>query len=263
MKKYFVCLLSLFAWIGISHPGAAYADSTISCPSGTYDMLDWMTMDSDLRSQYHLDTYSDPNVYTTSKIYTTLLSDKFYWVKDVQSGLGYPWDINLYDGSYIYQWITEQVWTDAHTYKKFTNNTNAPFAKRCWQAGFPGPDPIKISNSSFDIHTSCSSYTTKNLGSVIIDLWGTPANQNYGGDPPFQDITVLAVSYRYNCNSNYSTCSDKEEFDVNSRYGLVRWTHYTWTGSSWQIAKNSKGLLEQTTFNKLVSGNVSPYFPCF
>ena len=28
--------------------GLAHAESTISCPSGTYDMLDWMTLDSDL-----------------------------------------------------------------------------------------------------------------------------------------------------------------------------------------------------------------------
>ena len=41
----------------------AIAESTIACPAGTYDMLDWMTMDADLRSTYHLEGTSNP-LYT-------------------------------------------------------------------------------------------------------------------------------------------------------------------------------------------------------
>ena len=74
----------------------ARAETTIPCPAGTYDMLDWMTLDSDLRATYHLEGTSNP-------LYTVMYSDKFYWVK---GGLGYPWDIQLYDGKYIYLWIT-------------------------------------------------------------------------------------------------------------------------------------------------------------
>ena len=60
-------------------------------------MLDWMTMDSDLRSTYHMQGTSNP-------IYTVMESGKFYWVK---GALGYPWDVQLYDNNYIYLWITE------------------------------------------------------------------------------------------------------------------------------------------------------------
>jgi hypothetical protein len=60
-------------------------------------MLDWMTLDSDLRSTYHLEGTSNP-------LYTSVEAGKFYWVK---GGLGYPWDIQLYDSNYIYLWITE------------------------------------------------------------------------------------------------------------------------------------------------------------
>src|SRR2546422_3528440 len=58
----------------------AHAESTISCPSGTHDMLDWMTMDSDLRSSKHLTGSANP-------LYTSIKSGKFYWTK---GGTGYP-----------------------------------------------------------------------------------------------------------------------------------------------------------------------------
>jgi hypothetical protein len=48
----------------------AKAESTTTCPAGTYDMLDWMTMDSDLRASYHMEGTSNP-------LYTIMESDKF------------------------------------------------------------------------------------------------------------------------------------------------------------------------------------------
>jgi len=80
-------------------------------------MLDWMTLDSNLRTTYHMEGTSNP-------LYTNMLSGKFYWIK---GGLGYPWDVQLYDSKYVYLWITELSWTVPQSYKKFTNNTNLPF----------------------------------------------------------------------------------------------------------------------------------------
>jgi hypothetical protein len=76
---------------------AAQAESTISCPSGTYDMLDWMTLDSNLRGNSHMAGSANP-------LYTNMGSGKFYWTKGAN---GTPWDIQLYDSKYIYLWITE------------------------------------------------------------------------------------------------------------------------------------------------------------
>ena len=47
---YAALLLTLAALISavLVSPTPAAAESTISCPAGTYDMLDWMTLDSDL-----------------------------------------------------------------------------------------------------------------------------------------------------------------------------------------------------------------------
>src|SRR5215510_8277213 len=90
----------------------ASAEATISCSSGEYDMLDWMTLDSDLRSKDHLSGTANP-------LYTTMESTKFYWTK---GGSGSPWDIQLYDDKYIYLWVTEYSWSDPESYKKFTYN---------------------------------------------------------------------------------------------------------------------------------------------
>src|SRR5437879_10270604 len=38
----------------LGSPARAVAESTIACPPGTYDMLDWMTLDSNLRTTYHM-----------------------------------------------------------------------------------------------------------------------------------------------------------------------------------------------------------------
>jgi len=39
----------------LGSPTPSVAESTITCPPGTYDMLDWMTLDSNLRATYHME----------------------------------------------------------------------------------------------------------------------------------------------------------------------------------------------------------------
>jgi len=121
-------MIATLVLVCLGYPTRSAAQSTITCPSGTYDMLDWMTLDSSLRSTYHLEGTSNP-------LYTVMQPGKFYWVK---GGGGYPWDIQLYDSKYIYLWITELSWTVPQSYKKFTNNTNLPLVPRCAIAGTPG-----------------------------------------------------------------------------------------------------------------------------
>jgi hypothetical protein len=169
--------LSMFAAsliIAALSPEIAQAETTISCPTGTYDMLDRMTMDSDLRSTYHMEGTSNP-------IYTVMESGKFYWVK---GALGYPWDIQLYDNNYIYLWITELSYSVPQSYKKFTNNTNLPLVRRCATAGSPG-STIKVSNTNYDLHTNCSNTCSVTLGlqTSINEVWG-PYNYSFGGSLP-------------------------------------------------------------------------------
>ena len=228
---------------------SASAESTISCPPGMYDMLDWMTLDSSLRSTYHLEGTSNP-------LYTILTpgSGKLYWVK---GGLGYPWDIQLYDSKYIYLWITEMSWTVPQSYKKFTNNTNLPLVPRCATAGTPG-STIKVSNTNYDLHTNCSQSCSVTLGlqTSINQLWG-PYTYSFGGSLP-ANLKTLMISYRYNCDTNYANCGDKEEYYLSQKYGLVQWVHYIRIPATGAYAQ-----LQKTIFNKLVVGVVTPDFPCF
>ena len=247
--RYAVSLLTLAALIlaVVALPTPAAAESTINCPAGTYDMLDWMTMDSDLRSTYHMEGTSNP-------LYTVVESDKFYWVK---GGLGYPWDIQLYDSKYVYLWITELSYTVPESYKKFTNNTNVPLVPRCAVAGMPG-STIKVPNTNYDLHTNCSQTCSVTLGlqNGVNEVWG-PYTYSFGGDLP-SNLKTLVISYRYNCDTKYQNCGDKEEFYVTQRYGLVLWVHYVRIPSSGVYAQ-----LQMTVYNKLVVGVVTPDFPCF
>ena len=221
----------------------AHAESTMSCPSGTYDMLDWMTMDSSMRSSSHLSGSANP-------LYTTVYKDKFYWTK---GGNGSPWDIQLYDSKYIYLWITEYAWSNPSSYKKSTNNTNMPLTARCSKGGFPG-STIYVSNTNYDIHTDCTHYTTHGLKKGVNQVWG-PYNLSFGGSLP-NNMPTLVVSYRYNCNTSYGSCGDKEEYYLSQKYGLVQWVHYTLINGSYQQQQKS-------VFNKLSAGATFPRFQCF
>jgi hypothetical protein len=242
-----VYLLVLAAWAlaTLVMPTQARGEKTISCPPGMYDMLDWMTLDSDLRSSYHLEGTSNP-------IYTIIEPGKFYWIK---GGLGYPWDIQLYDQNYIYFWITELSYSVPHSYKKFTNNTNLPLVPRCATAGMPG-STIKVSNTNYDLHTNCSTTCSVTLGleNAINQVLG-PFTFTFGGNLP-ANLKTLVISYRYDCDPKYVTCTYKEEYYLTQRYGLVQWVQYVFVNGAY-------GQLQKALFNELTPGIVTPDFPCF
>jgi len=221
----------------------AQAETTISCPSGQYDMLDWMTLDSDLRGSNHMTGSANP-------LYTTMWSTKFYWTK---GGNGYPWDIQLYDSNFIYLWITEYSWSDPYSYKKFSSDYNMPLAPRCAKGGFPG-STITVPDTSYDLYTSCSSSSHHTLKQGVNQVWG-PYNLSLGGILP-ANTSTLVISYRYNCDASYNNCSDKEEYYLQKRYGLVQWIHYTLVNGTYQQQQKS-------VFNQMTSGNTTPSFKCF
>jgi hypothetical protein len=240
MKRF--ALWFAFAAVALLTSGSGLAEPTMSCPAGTYDMLDWMTLDSTLRSQYHLTGSANP-------LFTTMWSSKFYWTKGSQ---GYPWDIQLYDSNYIYLWITEYAWTNPTSFKKFTG-TNMPLAPRCAASGYPGAR-IKVPNTTYEIHSSCSSYTLANLRYAVNEVWG-PYYYGYGGQLP-SNLKTMVVSYRYNCDSTYGNCADKEEYYLAKAYGLVEWVHY-------RLISGSYVQQQKSVFNSLSPGSTQPYFPCF
>jgi hypothetical protein len=149
--------------------------------------------------------------------------------------------------------ITDYAWNDPESYKKFTDNTNMPLTPRCAQGGFPG-STIVVPNTSYEIHTSCSSYTNHDLKKAVNQVWG-PYNLSLGGILP-SNLPTLVVSYRYSCDDSYNNCSNKEEYYFSQRYGLVQWIYYKLING--QYVQQNKSV-----FNTLSSGSVAPDFPCF
>ena len=153
---------------------------------------------------------------------------------------------------YIYLWITEYAWNDPTTFKKFLNNTNVPLAPRCAKGGFPG-SRMQVSDTSYGIYTDCNHFTRHILGKGINEVWG-PYNYSFGGDLNKQ-LPTLVVSYRYNCDDSYGNCSDKEEYYLVQKYGLVQWVHYSLVDSKYQQQKS--------VFNQFALGVSLPKFQCF
>ena len=54
-------------------------------------------------------------------------------------------------------------------------------------------------------------------------VWG-PYKESFGGDLP-DSMDTLIVTDRYNCDSSYNHCQNREQFYLSQRYGRVRWDH--------------------------------------
>lgn len=251
--KYLAIVALLVCLVGcggtVSPHAASSASSSGNKQTQTYDMLAWMTMSPDLRSSNHMSGSANP-------VYTSVLSDRFFWTK---TGQGYPWDIQLYDNKYIYLWVTELDWQNPNSFKVFNSsqsgNFNLPIAPRFAQAGYPG-STIKISDSTYEIHTDCNTFTTHTLKNVINEVWG-PYTENLGGQLP-PTLQTLVVSYRYNCDVNYSNCGDKEEYHLAQPYGLVKWQHQRLQADGTYAPPDNV-----TYFNRMVAGQVQPVTTCF
>jgi hypothetical protein len=257
--KYLVVLALLVCLVGCGgnplDPAAPKGNAAAPPPSlqppplVTYDMLEWMAMSPDLSVDHHMAGTANP-------VYTNVQSDRFFWTK---TGQGYPWDIQLYDNKYIYLWVTELDWHNPRTYKVFHSptlgNFNLPFAPRTAQGGFPG-STITITDSTYEIHTDCDTYTTKSLGNVVNEVWG-PYYESLGGDLP-DNLQTLVVSYRYSCDKNFDNCKDKEEFHLAKPYGLVKWDHAKLQSDGTYAAPDNV-----TYLNKVEAGQVQPMTSCF
>lgn len=312
MRKHFMAMAAVLVCLAgfNSLSVRAHAESTIACPAGQLDMLDWVTMDAtdsqghQLRGAFHMTGTGNP-------IYITLAGDntsgKIYYVKGAS---GHPWDIHLYDGSFIYLWITEHggtaaEWNDPYAFKKFNDNNSDftfPFVRRCVHPGDGVTSNVQVAppghgggtSSNFQFHpaqgdalTNTTSDCTPNpqpptpgfskdqLGWAVMDVFPVQNNVNLGGS--LTSVSMLPISYRYNCASGTPAtntdeknggCNDKEEFDYVNTYGLVQWTHWTWTGGTgggWGNGTTIGKPANQVVFNTLTASNGqgAPDFPCF
>jgi hypothetical protein len=223
---------------------------------------------------------------------------KVYYVKNPQ---GNPWDINLYDSNYIYQWVTEldewngvNHWNDPTSCRKLNNGSQtstADFSMR-WAArcAAPGgadssfwnpPPPNQSSNTNYFTYVDqVLQSQAQNLDYAFLKVanTGTMTITDYRANPPESfSITTLPLQYVYSCSvsGNLNSCQFREVFDygvdtgvnpvdkVKHSYGWVAWHYYTnSTGGNPDAAP--VWVLQNTSISdQLRPGQVNVNFQCF
>jgi len=253
-----------------------------------------MTMDPGLASGNHTEG-------TNSYVYTfwNQSQSKVYYVKNPQ---GNPWDINLYDSNYIYQWVTElgkykgvDHWNDPTSCKKFNNgsqNGTADFSMR-WAArcAAPGgenssfwnpPPPAQPNNTNYYTYVSRvlqSGSQSLNYALLEVKPTGTLAITDHRPSTPVSfSITTLPLQYTYSCSvsQNVNSCKFREVFEygldttvnpydgIKHSYGWVRWRYYiNSTQGDPNVAANWQLQPNTSTSDQLVPGQVSVNVQCF
>jgi hypothetical protein len=230
MRSFFLSALFLVSVAMFSHAQI--------CKSNQFDMLDWMV----------------PQEPTLNGHYNVLYpaSGTFYWVK---SNNGFPWDVDTFDARYIYQSVTEQDWNNPSSFKIF--EAPLPWMPRCIdKPAVPGKIAsisLPPQETKFDIHLSCTDFTTHNLGYVVNEIWG-PYSQVIGRLPA---TPTLTLSYRYSCDSDFNNCRNKETFAMQKGAGLVQWTLYSLQNGKYVQLNRS------THDTPAVVATVKPVHPCW
>jgi hypothetical protein len=291
---------AIVACLLVSLSAFGQIQSTISCPAGQgyWDVLSVMMMDPGLAAGYHMEgiTGGLPSAY----IYTLWdqSQNKVYYVKNPQ---GNPWDINLYDANYIYQWVTElqtwngvNHWNDPKSCKKFNNasqSDTADFSMR-WAArcATPGGANSSIWNPPPTAQPNNTNYYTyvdqalqsppQNLDYSLLELdpTGTMAIVDHRASPPKEfSITILPLVYSYSCSvsGDVRSCKQREVFaygldttvnpvdNVKHSYGWVSWHYYAnATGGNPDLTAIWV-LSNMSITDQLMPGQVSLNFQCF
>jgi hypothetical protein len=219
----------------------------------------------------------------------------------VKNPQGNPWDINLYDSDYIYQWVTElglwngvNHWNDPTSCRKFNNGSQQEkadlsmrWAARC---AAPGGSNSSFWNPPASVQPNNTNYYTyvdqeqqnpaQDLGysRLKVKPTGIITITDHRANPPRQfPITTLPLQYTYSCSvsRNLKSCKFREVFEygvdtnanpvdnVKHSYGWIRWRYYTnSTGGDPNVAPIWV-LANTSTSDQLMPGQVSLNFQCF
>ena len=292
-------LLTVAACLPLAPAAHGQIQPTISCAPGHgyWDVLSVMMMDPGLAANNHMEGIT--NGLPSSYVYTLWdeSQSKLYYVKNPQ---GNPWDINLYDSNYIYQWVTEldvwngvNHWNDPKSCRKFNNGANQQtsdqsmrWAARC---AAPGGDNSSLWNSSSAKPNNTNYYTyvdqvlqspSQNVGYSWMEVKPTTTMgiTDHRADPPRRVwITLLPLQYTYSCSvsENPNSCKFREVFDygvdtsvnpvdkVKHSYGWLRWRYYI-NSNGGNPNRGAVWVLSNTsTSDQLMPGQVSLNFQCF
>ena len=201
------------------------------------------------------DHYMGPG--NANPIYTTVDPDigsgfaaagSFFWVKSVN---GYPWDVDTFDQNYVYHRATELKWTDPTTFKRQAQDM--PISPRCVSThGAGSPIQIAPAQSVYNFYANCQSYQTANL-SYVSNAISKATSVNTGGS--LGTVATRYLTYKYACNSTYSSCSYMEVYSLGKNVGLYDWKYYTNQNGNWVLKQES-------VINNFSVGHSTPYFAC-
>lgn len=239
-------ITTLAVWTS-SNTGVATmsVSSTVPPPGGVVDLLDWVMLGYPTRTTHHMGG--------SGNHYNWLDADgqKFWLIK---ASPGNPWDINVYDNTYIYHWITENasLWTTATAYKRHV--FPQPVGPRYFDLS-GGPITVTASGTNPIVQTvSCESdgQPVINLGSAT-NIWSNAGTIAWGGSVGSQ-VTIEDTHY-------FGT--EREIFSYCNGFGLVQWTHANLTAGS-PGPGGTYSVDNTTTATTLSTGGCPPpNFPCY
>jgi hypothetical protein len=291
-------VLALAACVSQAPSAFGQIQSTTSCPAGQWDTLSVMMMDPGLAAANHMEAIT--NGVPTAYIYTIWdpSQTKLYYVKNPQ---GNPWDVNLYDANYIYQWVTEldewdgvSHWNDPTSCKKFNNGSKAStsdfsmrWAARCVVPGGEGsslwnsPPPAAVHNTNYFTYLDqVLQSPAQNLHYDILRVVppSTAIIVDNRANPPVSfSITTLPLEYMYTCSvsGNINSCQFREIYDygvdtdvnpvdnIKHSYGWVGWNYYTNSTGGDPNTAAVWVLANSAVTNQLMPGQVTLNFQCF
>ncbi len=293
-------LLAMAAGLPLATPALSQIQPTISCPSGHdyWDILSVMMMDPGLAPSYHMEGIT--NGLPSSYVYTIWDQSqaKLYYVKNPQ---GNPWDINLYDSNYIYQWVTElglfkgvNHWNDPTSCKKFNNggqngtsDLSMRWAARCAAPGGdnssfwnppPAHQPYNTNYYTYVEQTLQSPAQSLNYSRLEVKPIGSMTITDHRANPPRSfPITTLPLQYTYSCSvsENVNSCKFREVFEygldthanpvdnVKHGYGWIRWRYYINSTAGNPRVPPVWVQANISTSDQLMPGQVSLVFQCF
>jgi hypothetical protein len=190
---------------------------SFSCPAGQIDIMKYFVMDQQRRPNQFMGGSPNP-IYT--EVYPNrdfAASGYWFWLKSPSAN---GFDVKAFDQNYVYMRSTELTWSNNSSFKRFAHDL--PIAARCVSAGHPGPT-IKVAKTTFNFYQSCSAYQSSNLGTAV-NMLDAPVLMDAGGN--IGHVWTRVLHYRYDCNSNYQSCADEEQFFLANGYGLWQWRHY-------------------------------------
>lgn len=192
--------------------GEVTSAASTGCPKGFVDMLDWMTLDPDLRATSRVASSTSPG----TMLYTSVEQDRFWWMKTPQ---GDTWDLVTYDAQYLYWAATEQAWHSHWQCKPADSTQSWRAARRCAKPGKPA-DRLVNASSTFRIVSSSEVQHTSGDQGTIFTLRNAGV-QNHGS---LGALPTLVLDYEWNCQSG--ACNRLEQYFLTQRYGLVGWKYF-------------------------------------